>query len=342
MSSTSSVASSNPRRGTEWAKALPSGLRDALCLQDFEAKAKAHLPRPLFQYVAGGVEDNFSRQVNRDAFQAWALLPRVLVNVSQRTLQTTLFGQTFNAPFGIAPMGLSALMAYDGDRVLARAAKQAGIPMILSGTALTKLEDIAQIAPEHAWFQAYVPGEESHIEGLIERVARAKFSTLVPVFSKDAVRKFGMKEHLSWRHLALIRRMWKGKLVVKGILSAQDARLAEEHGADGIVVSNHGGRQLAGAVAPLRVLPEIVASKGAMAVMIDSGFRRGTDVIKALCLGADFVFVGRPMLYAASIAGEQGVTHAIDLLREEVRCDMALLGVTSIAGLDRSCLITPV
>jgi L-lactate dehydrogenase (cytochrome) len=136
-----------------------------------------------------------------------------------------------------------------------------------------------------------------------------------------------------------MRRRWSGVLILKGILSAADTRLAVEHGADGVIVSNHGGRQLDHAIAPLRALPEVLAAAGRMPVMIDSGIRRGTDVIKALALGARFVFVGRPFNFAASIAGEAGVTHAINLLRDEIDRDMALMGVTSCAELNPGLLV---
>ena len=390
--------------GKDWQSAAAPRLKGVFSLQDLELRARAHLPRPLFAYAAGGVEDNVSRQANRAAFDQWALLPRVLVDVSQRSQRTELLGQTFNAPFGIAPMGLSALLAYNGDRVLARAAEQAGIPMIVSGAALTRMEAVREVAPTSAWFQAYVPGQTGPIEALIERVRQAGFSNLVvtvdtptlanrennlragfstplrpslrlawdgitrprwllgtlartlathgmphfenqnaqrgvPIISKDVVRQFGAKDHLSWIHIALIRRLWKGRLVVKGVLSHEDARQALDHGVDGLIVSNHGGRQLDSAAAPLHVLPGIVAAKGTMAVMVDSGFRRGTDILKALCLGADFVFIGRPMLYAAAIAGEVGVAHAVKLLSDEVHRDMALLGVTSIKELGPQCLV---
>jgi L-lactate dehydrogenase (cytochrome) len=137
----------------------------------------------------------------------------------------------------------------------------------------------------------------------------------------------------------MIRRLWPGQLVVKGILDVRDARLAVDTGADGIIVSNHGGRQLDGAVAPLRVLPQVVAACPDIPVMIDSGFRRGSDVLKALALGARFVFVGRPFNYAASVAGEAGVRRGIELLREEVSRNMAMLGVNNLAELDASFLV---
>ncbi len=145
------------------------------------------------------------------------------------------------------------------------------------------------------------------------------------------MRNLGNRDQLAWKHVELIRRRWKGKLVVKGILAQKDARIARECGVDGVMVSNHGGRQLDGAVSPLRVLGEIAADANGMTVMLDGGVRRGTDLLKALALGAQFVFVGRPMLYAAVVAGEAGVQRALGLLRDEVDRDMALLGVRRIA-----------
>jgi len=132
-----------------------------------------------------------------------------------------------------------------------------------------------------------------------------------------------------------MRRLWKGRLVLKGVLAAEDARIARESGVDGVIVSNHGGRQLDGAAAPLRALPAVVAQAGGMTVMMDGGIRRGTDVLKALALGAQFVFVGRPFLYAAAIGAEAGVRHGIGLLRDEIERDMALLGITKLAEMTR-------
>ena len=377
-------------------------LRPILALDDFESAARRHLPRPVFGYVSGAAETNASLRDNRRAFEEYGFVPRVLRNVSQRSSGTTLLGRTYCAPFGIAPMGISALSAYRGDLVLARAAAAAGIPMVMSGSSLIRLEDVAAAAPG-SWFQAYLPGEEEKIVALVDRVQRAGFETLMltvdtavlanrennvrsgfstplrpsprlawdgltrprwllgtalrtlalhgmphfenshaargaPIFARNVQRDFGAKDHLDWKHLALIRRRWNGKLVVKGILSAEDAVLARETGADGIVVSNHGGRQLDGAVSPLRVLPAIVAAVGQhIPVMLDGGIRRGTDVMKAVALGASFVFVGRPFVYAAALAGEEGVAHAIRILSTEVHRDMGLLGITGLEelGVDR-------
>ena len=153
-----------------------------------------------------------------------------------------------------------------------------------------------------------------------------------PIVARNLMRDFGARDHLNWTHLDLIRQRWKGKLIVKGLMHRDDARAAQACGVDGIIVSNHGGRQLDGSVSPLRVLPDIVAAVGAaLPVMMDGGVRRGTDVLKALGLGARFVFVGRPFNYAACVAGEPGVRHALALLREEIQRDMALLGINALA-----------
>lgn len=376
-------------------------LRRMLALDDFEDVARRRIPRPIFGYVSGGVETNSSREANRAAFGDLAFVPRTLVNTTGRTQKTTLFGHTYDMPFGIAPMGGTAMAAYQGDLVLARAAAKANIPMILSGAALTPLEQVRQEGAT-AWFQAYLPGENDTITRLVERVERAGYDTLVltvdvqvaanrennvrtgfytplrptlrlawdglirprwligmlartlvlhgmphfenmgprvPLISRTGERGRGRRDQLSWRHVELMRRLWKGRLVIKGILDKEDARIARENGVDGIIVSNHGGRQLDGAVAPLRVLPGIVAQAGDMTVMMDSGIRRGTDVLKALALGAHFVFVGRPFLYAAAVAGEPGVRHAIRLLQEEIDRDMAMLGVTAPAAMAPELLV---
>jgi L-lactate dehydrogenase (cytochrome) len=160
-----------------------------------------------------------------------------------------------------------------------------------------------------------------------------------PILARNVERDFSARDHLHWKHLEAIRRRWKGRLVVKGIVHEEDARIARESGVDGVIVSNHGGRQLDGTVSGLRVLPAIAAAKGAMTVMFDGGIRRGTDVLKALALGADFTWVGRPFNYAAAISGEEGVRHAARILGGEVYRNMALLGVNSLAELDLARLM---
>ena len=380
----------------------PRILRRMLALDDFEDAARRIIPRPIFGYASGGAETNASLRANRAVWDEFAFVPKTLVDTTARTQTTTLFGHTYDSPFGIAPMGGTAMAAYQGDVVLARAAAAANIPMIVSGASLTPLEEVRQAGPT-AWFQAYLPGDDGPITQLVQRVARAGYDTLVltvdvqvtanrennvrngfhtpfrpslrlawdgmirlrwlfgmflrtlwlhgmphfenmgrriPLISRTAEREPGRRDKLSWQHLELMRRLWKGRLVVKGILDKDDARIARESGVDGIIVSNHGGRQLDDAVSPLRVLPEIAAQAGEMIVMMDSGVRRGTDVLKALALGARFVFVGRPFLYAAAIAGEPGVTHAIKLLRDEIDRDMALLGINAPMEMRREFLTT--
>ncbi len=382
---------------------LPPRLRPILCLDDFEAAARRKLPRPIFAYISGAVERNRSLHASREAFEQYDFVPRVLVDISRRSTATPLLARTYAAPFGMAPMGISALSAYRGDLVLAQAAARANIPMIMSGSSLIRMEEVAQANPA-AWFQAYLPGDEANITALIQRVQQAGFKTLVitvdtpvasnrennvragfstplrpnlalawqglthprwlfgtflktiarhglphfennyarrgaPILSASVERDFSDRGHLNWQHLRLIRQLWPGQLVVKGILDARDARIAVDHGADGLIISNHGGRQLDGAVAPLRVLPQIVAACPEVPVMLDSGVRRGSDALKALALGARFVFVGRPFNYAAAVAGEAGVLHAIELLRLEVSRNMAMLGVTSLQQLDDSFLL---
>ena len=396
--------SSADRTTSQCAAAAPRLLRGVLALDDFEALARRRIPRPIFGYVSGGVERNVSRSWNRSVFDDLALVPRMLVNVSARSQRADLFGETYDAPFGIAPMGGTSLAAYQGDAVLARAAAKCNVPMILSGASLTPLEAVRAAGGRHTWFQAYLPGDAAAITELVERVARAGYDTLVltvdvpvganrennvrngyhaplrpslrlawhclsrprwlattalrtfvtqgmphfenmgprtPVLSRTAVRERAQRDHLDWGHVALMRRLWQGTLVIKGILDKADAIIARDHGIDGIIVSNHGGRQLDSAAAPLRVLAGIVDAAGGMTVMMDSGVRRGTDVLKALALGAKFVFVGRPMLYAAAVAGEAGVRHAIGLLRDEIDRDLALLGIRALADMTRERLHDP-
>src|SRR6195256_2502943 len=352
-------------------------MKKYLALDDFEATARRRIPKFLYGYISGGAETDAAVRENRNAFDEYGFVPRVLNDVSGRNQTTTLFGTTYASPFGIPPMGSSALCAYRGDIVLTRAAAAADVPMILSASSLITLEDVRRENPS-AWYQAYLAGDAARIEPLIDRVAAAGYDTFVvtadvpvsanrennirngfqvplaitprvafdaathprwlvgtwlrtlknhgmphfenmdasrgpPVLSKNLVRNLGDRDQLAWKHVELIRRRWKGKLVVKGLIAPQDARIARECGVDGVMVSNHGGRQLDHTVSPLRTLPEIAAQANGMAVILDGGVRRGTDVLKELALGAQFVFVGRPFLFAAVAGGEPGVQRALPL-----------------------------
>ena len=372
---------------------VPRRLRGFLALDDFEGAARRLLPRAIYGYVSGGVEDDTSLTDNRAAFQGIGFRPRILQDVSTRDQRTRLFDQDFAMPFGIAPMGFSAVAAFDGDVALAKGAAEAGSFAICSAASVTPLERVADEGGSR-WFQAYIPGDDARIEALLERLQRAGFDRLVvtgdvpvggnrennarngfdapfrlspqliwqgmthprwslltlcreiatrgmphfenmeavqgpPLFSRDLVRSTIGRDQLSWTHIRRIRQIWPGKLVVKGVMHPDDARAARDAGCDGVIVSNHGGRQLDGTAAPLRVLPDVRAAVPDMVVMFDSGIRRGTDVLKAIMLGADFTFVGRPFLYAAATHGVPGVSHAAKLLGEEIDRDMALLGITS-------------
>jgi L-lactate dehydrogenase (cytochrome) len=378
--------------------AVSARLQKLRCLDDFEDAARRHLPRPVFGYMSMAAETRRTFRGNRESFDDYGFVTRVLRDVSRRSTATTLFGQEYAAPFGMSPLGISALSAYRGDLVLARTAARARIPMIMSGSSLIPMEDLAR-EKLGAWFQAYLPGDVDNITALIERIGKAGFQTLVltvdtpvtpnpdnfartgftsplrpsagllwqglshprwlfgtflrtlarhgvphfennyarrgaPILSKSVTRDFADRGHLSWEHFRMIRTMWPGRIVVKGILHRDDAAIARDMGADGVIVSNHGGRQLDGAVSALRVLPGILEACPDIPVMLDGGIRRGTDVLKALALGAKFVFVGRPFGYAAAVGGEAGAAHAVNLLQQEVSRDMAMLGITSLRELD--------
>jgi L-lactate dehydrogenase (cytochrome) len=311
-------------------------------------------------------------------------VPQVLTDISKRTASATLFGRTYAAPFGIAPMRISKLVADSGELALARAAASANVLSIISRSLPIPVDNVARGA-RTAWHQTYLPGDLQRAMALVSLVEEAGYDTLVvtvdvPVLGNRALLRpslrlavgslirprwladmmgrllrngipdgsprpalvgdagEGPRDHHDWSRIELIRRRWPGRMILKGILHKHDAKRARESGVDGIILSNHGGRQLDGAVSPLRVLSEI-AEAADLPVMIDGGIRRGTDVLKALALGAKFVFVGRPFFYAAAIGGEAGVRHGIDLLAQEIDRNMALLGINTIAEMRRELVI---
>jgi L-lactate dehydrogenase (cytochrome) len=382
---------------------LPRVVDKALCLDDFEALAQRKLPRAIFKYVAGHAEDGATHRRNLRCFAERAFVPNVLVDVSRVETRTRIFGVDYDSPFGIAPMGFSRLVAADCDTVFARAAAEARLPFILSGASLTRLEEVRQ-AGSTAWFQAYVPGEESRILPLLERVEAAGFDTLVvtvdtavhgqhelaarngfrapvrltadlarqglarpgwlwrvllsrflagdpphfentdadrgpPVLSRTLVRDIGNRAGLCWTHVDLVRRRWTGKLVLKGVMSPADAVRAEKAGVDGIIVSNHGGRQIDCAQGSLYLLERIAEQVGTLTILFDGGVRRGGDVLKAMKLGARLVFIGRPFLLAAAAGDAVGVDHAIHLMKDEISRNMALLGINTFSELEQVALL---
>lgn len=372
---------------------VPRRMRRIYALEDLEPAARRFLPRPVFGYIEGGAETNAARSDNRTVFDEIGLIPRMLRDVSGRTLSRTVLGQTFALPFGIAPMGVCALSGYRGDLSLASAAHAAGIPMVISAASLIPLEDIARNR-SGIWYQAYLPQRMEDIHALLRRVERAGIDVIVitvdsavvpsrennlrtgyrtpirpslallkdgithpswalgtflrtfarngpphfenasaergaPLLSRQAVRDFGGREFLNWDMVRQIREAWRGKLVLKGVLHPGDVEMARKVGADAVILSNHGGRQLDYAISPMRALPAAKAVAGDMEIMLDSGIRRGTDILKAIGLGAGFVFIGRPFNYASALGGEAGVSYAIDLMRTQIRADLGLLGLLS-------------
>lgn len=368
-------------------------------IADLREAARRRLPRGLFEFIDRGAEDEVSLRANRAAFERIRLRPRVLVDVSARSQEITLFGRAQAMPLAIAPTGAAGVLWYEGELALARAAAAAGIPFTLATGSMTAMERIAREARGRLWFQLYLYAERSISRAIAERARDTGFEALVvtvdsPVFSNreynlrngftipfsytarnvaDALahprwlagvigryllttglpryenypgevraritarpmgRALPLDDAATWNEIAGLRRLWPGKLMVKGVLRPEDALRAMECGADAVVVSNHGGRVLDGAPAPIEALPAVVAALGGrIPVLVDSGLRRGTDVVKALALGASAVLVGRATLYGVAAAGEAGAARALALLREEIDRTLALLGCPAVGAL---------
>jgi len=373
-------------------------VQDAISFVDLERLAKRRLPRILFECIESGVEDEYGIARNAAALAQHQLLPRHLVDVTQRDQSTTLFGRSYASPFGVAPTGITELFRRGGDVMLAQAAVAANIPSILSGASAISPEMLTKAVPDNnAWYQPYMARDPNISDDFVRRARDCGFQTLVltvdnPVFPKlerdkrngfavpfrltlpimlDAmchpgwafdylrhggypmmhswapyappgasaqqVSEFRRTQNPSvqtWRDLDRFRRLWPGTVVVKGLARAADAVRAVNAGVDGVIVSNHGGKALDRAPATVDALVAIAAAVGdKIAVMLDSGVRRGSDIVVGLCLGAKFVFVGRATLYGVAAGGTAGARRAIDILREEVDMTMALIGCPNVAEL---------
>ena len=369
---------------------------------DYREAAKRKLPRFLFDYLDGGAYSEMTLRNNVSDLSSLALRQRVLKNVADLSLETELFGEKMAMPVALAPIGLGGMYARRGEVQVARAAKKANIPYIISTVSLCPLEEIVEESGCDIWFQLYVLKDRGFMKHALERaqalgVTKLVFTVDMPVpgaryrdkhsgmsgdfgpirrilqammkpgwaydvglrgtphdlgnVSKYLGKATGLEDYIGWlaanfdpsihwSDLEWIRDMWKGPMIIKGILDPEDAKDAVRFGADGIVVSNHGGRQLDGALSTCKALPAIAKAAGdQLTILADSGIRTGLDVVRMLALGAKGVLLGRAYIYALATHGEAGVTNLLGLIESEMRTAMALTGVRTIAEIDRNLLV---
>jgi len=370
-------------------------------VEDLRQLARRKMARAIFDYVHRGLYDQITYSANSDGLKAIRFRQRVLLDATNRSLETMLLGETVSMPVAIAPTGLTGLVHGDGEMLAARAAEAFGTKYTLSTMSICSIEDVRAVTSKPFWFQLYVFRDRGFSESVIARARAAGCSALfvtvdlplrgqrhadlknglvVPpkltlrnalniatkpewalsvLFGKrksfgniDAYLKSkggvwaagrwaneNFDSTLSWRDIEWVRKLWPGKLVLKGILDAEDAKTAVSVGADALVVSNHGGRQLDGAPSTITALPEIADAAGdKLEVLFDGGVRSGQDVLKALALGARGCMIGRAYLYGLGAMGEAGVTKALSLIREELRVSMSLTGLRDVREANRSIL----
>lgn len=378
-------------------------IRQATTLSDLQHLAQKQLPNFVYEYIAGGADDEITLRHNLDVFSQQRFSPYTLRDVSHPDTRITLFGKQAELPLAIAPTGLAGLFWPDGDVRLAEGAALAGVPMTQSTVSMSSIADVAAVPGLRHWFQLYCYGTPDIYSRLIARARESGSETLVvttdlPVTGNRSWdrknysspknlslrSKLDMLLHptwgvrmlrnrkrpnfvnlleflepgkqtlqdvaqwinqhknpgLSWKDIEYIRTLWPGKLVVKGILRPEDALIARDKGVDGIVVTNHGGRQLDQVVSPLEVLPAIrQAVQQDLTIFIDSGIRRGSDIAIARAAGADAVLSGRATLYGLSAAGTAGVTQALSILRRELETTLALNGLNNVSELSPDILV---
>jgi 4-hydroxymandelate oxidase len=345
----------------------PRPVNEPLNVFDYEALAASRLGPGAYDYYSGGANDELTLRDNVAAFRRWQLRPRVLRDVAATTTATTVLGAEISLPVLVAPMAYQRAAHPDGEIGMARGARAAGTVMCMSTFATSSPAEVAATGVDR-WFQLYVPRDAELARELCFQAGELGFTALVvtvdlpvsgrrerdlrsgwvvpPQYLVSTVGLRGLKPHefvslvspsVTWNDVGLLATDTSLPVVLKGILTAEDALLAVEHGAAGIVVSNHGGRQLDGVPATIDVLAEIVdAVGGRVEVLLDGGVRRGTDVVKALALGATAVLAGRAPLWGLAVAGEDGVRHVLELLRAEVEVALQLLGCCSPAELTRA------
>jgi isopentenyl diphosphate isomerase/L-lactate dehydrogenase-like FMN-dependent dehydrogenase len=370
-------------------------------LEDYRRRAKRRLPKFVFDFVDGAAGDETTMRANREAFERRSIFPNYMVDASDRSQRTTLFGQEIETPVILAPTGLQRIVRAQGDLMAARGAGRAGTIYTASSASAFTVEEIAAAASGPLWFQLYLWRNREVVEGVVKRARAAGFTALmvtvdvplvglrerdlrngmsippritprnvyegarhprwawdlvtgpeitfknfkgaVPESKGMALMSYANAELTNpgsvWDDLTWLRAIWPGTIIVKGILTAQDALRAKAAGADGVVVSNHGGRQLDGVPATLDVLPDVVAALPTdYPVLLDGGVRRGIDVVKALALGAAAVMIGRPYWYGLAVAGEDGVADMLEILKREIDFAMALSGRRTVADLSPDLL----
>lgn len=344
---------------------------------DYARQARFHLDDNAWAYLAGGAADERGLAKNRDAFADFQIWPRVLADVRGGHTRCTLFGQTLAHPLLVAPVAYQRLFHEQGELATALGAGVMAAPMVVSSLATTRLEVLARQASGALWFQLYWQGDRARSLELVRRAEAAGYQALVltvdaplagirnreqraafhlpagmaavnlqPGSGLAALPDGGspvfdglMQTAPGWDDVAWLRGQTHLPLVIKGVLHPQDARQAVACGADGLIVSNHGGRVLDVAPAPLHVLPEIRAALGgSVPLLLDGGVTRGSDVLIALALGANAVLLGRPVMHALAVAGALGVAHLLRLLREELEITMALAGCRTLSDITPSCL----
>jgi L-lactate dehydrogenase (cytochrome) len=372
-----------------------------LTIADLKTRARRRVPKMFFDYADSGAWTEGTYRANEEDFAKVKLRQRVLVDMTNRSLATTMVGQEASMPVALAPTGLCGMQHPDGEMLAAKAAEEFGVPFTLSTMSICSIEDVASVTSKPFWFQLYVMKDREFVANLIDRAKAAKCSALVltldlqilgqrhkdlrnglsappkwtihhgiqlatkPFWCMDMLRTkrrgFGnivghaknvsdlsslsswtaeqFDPQLSWKDVAWIKERWGGKLILKGILDEEDARSAAETGADAIIVSNHGGRQLDGAMSSISMLSKIVDAVGdRIEVHFDGGIRSGQDVLKAVALGARGTYIGRPYLYGLGAMGKPGVTTALEIIRRELDITMALCGKRDIQAVDRSVL----
>src|SRR5262252_6615194 len=377
-------------------------LRQMTCIEDLRQIARRRVPRAFFDYAEAGSYSQETLHANRQDLERVKLRQRVLVDVSQRDLTTTIIGEKVALPLALAPIGLCGMQHGDGEILACRAAQAAGIPFTLSTMSICSIEDVARAVEKPFWFQLYVMKDRGYIRALIERAAAAKCSALVltvdlqvigqrhrdlvngmtvppeirlsnlidvatkpawifsiargkrktfgniaghyPGMSSVTVLSKWIAEQfdptLTWKDVEWIKSLWPGKLILKGILDVEDARIAAKSGAAALIVSNHGGRQLDGAPSSISALPPIVDAVAAdIEVMFDGGIRSGQDIARALALGARSCMSGRAYIYGLGAGGQAGVARAIEIMRNELDTTMALMGVTRVGDINRSNVV---